>query len=114
MKKFSFAFSLLLLVTSAVVAMAQCSATLTGTVTDQTGAVVAGANVTATNIATNVGTTTQTTDSGLYRFPTLPGGAYNVAINATGFKSAQVENVILTVGQTVTRDVKLEVGVATE
>src|SRR5205085_6351350 len=110
----SMIFTLLLLVSSAVVAMAQGSATLTGTITDQTGAVVAGANVTATNIATNVGSTTQTTDSGLYRFPTLPVGAYRVVVAATGFKSLQLENVILTVGQTVTRDIKLEVGVQTE
>src|SRR5438067_10959668 len=79
----SMTFTLLLLVSSAVVAMAQGNATLTGTITDQTGAVVAGANVTATNIATNVGSTTQTTDSGLYRFPTLPVGAYRVVVAAT-------------------------------
>lgn len=110
----SIVFALLLLISSAVVASAQGSATLTGTITDQTGAVVAGANVTATNIATNVSTTTQTTDSGLYRFPTMPVGAYRVVVAATGFKSLQLENVILTVGQTVTRDIKLEVGVQTE
>ena len=93
---------------------AQGNATLTGAVSDQNGAVVAGATVKATNIGTNISYDTQTTDAGLYRFPTLPVGIYKIAVEATGFKSSAVENVTLTVGQTVTQDVKLEVGVPTE
>src|SRR2546423_10169948 len=93
---------------------AQGNATLTGAVSDPNGAVVAGANVKATNIGTNVSYDTQTTAAGLYRFPTLPVGAYKITVEATGFKSAQVENVTLTVGQTVTRDIKLEIGAQTE
>lgn len=113
-KLFSAAFALLLVISSAAVVLAQGNATLTGTVTDQQGAVVPNANVTATNVATNVPTSTQTTDAGLYRFPTLPVGAYKISVEATGFKSSLVENVVLTVGQTVTQDIKLEVGVQAE
>lgn len=93
---------------------AQGNATLTGSVTDPNGAVVAGAAVKATNKGTNISYDTQTTDAGLYRFPTLPVGIYRISAEASGFKSAQVENVTLTVGQTVTQDVKLEVGAPTE
>ena len=93
---------------------AQGNATLTGAVTDPNGAVVAGATVKATNKGTNLSYDTQTTDAGLYRFPTLPVGVYTVAVEATGFKSIQIENVTLTVGQTTTQDLKLEIGAPTE
>ena len=93
---------------------AQGNATLTGAVTDPNGAVVAGATVKATNTGTNISYDTQSTDAGIYRFPTLPVGTYKIAVEASGFKSAQVENVTLTVGQTVTRDIKLEIGAPTE
>ncbi|HSS22714.1 MAG TPA: carboxypeptidase regulatory-like domain-containing protein [Pyrinomonadaceae bacterium] len=95
-------------------AFGQGNAALTGTVTDQTGATLAGAAVTATNIGTNVADTAQTSGAGIYRFPTLPVGIYSVSIQANGFKNAKVENVVLTVGQTVTQDIKLEVGAPTE
>ncbi len=93
---------------------AQGNATLTGSVSDPNGASVAGATVKATNIGTNISYDTQTTDAGLYRFPTLPVGIYKLNAEASGFKGSLVENVTLTVGQTVTQDIKLEVGVATE
>src|SRR2546423_2597640 len=96
-----------LLILCSVFTLAQGNATLTGTVTDPNGAVVPNAKVTVTNVATNVSSTTQTTDAGLYRFNTLPVGTYRINVEITGFKTAQVENVVLTVAQTVTRDVTL-------
>src|SRR5689334_22825663 len=57
---------------------AQGNATLTGSVTDPNGATVAGATVKATNIGTNISYDTQTTDAGLYRYPTLPVGVYKL------------------------------------
>jgi carboxypeptidase family protein len=115
MRKFFFlvaVFSLIILVNAS--AFGQGNAALTGTVTDPTGATVAGASVTATNIGTNVADTTQASGGGVYRFPTLPVGIYSIGVQATGFKSAKVENVVLTVGQTVTQDVRLEIGAPTE
>lgn len=105
-------FSLIILIDAP--SFGQGNAALTGTVIDPTGATVTGATVTATNIGTNVADTAQTSGSGIYRFPTLPVGIYTVAVQGTGFKSAKVENVVLTVGQTVTQDIKLEVGAPTE
>jgi hypothetical protein len=57
---------------------------------------------------------TQTTDAGLYVLPDLPVGTYLVSIGATGFKSAKIENLVVTVGQTVTQNVTLEAGAPTE
>src|ERR1051326_2224131 len=104
MRKFFILAVAIILGLAAQQVYAQGNATLTGNVTDPNGAVVAGATVKAVNIGTNVSTDTQTTNGGNYRFPTLPVGAYKINVEASGFKSAQVENVVLTVGQTVTRD----------
>jgi len=115
MRKFFFlAATISLVVFFQAQVFGQGNASLTGTVTDPTGATVAGASVTATNVATNASETVQTTGDGLYRFPNLPVGVYKVSVQSSGFKSANIENVVLTVGQAVTQDVKLEVGVATE
>ena len=111
---FSFACFTLVLCFSAGLAFAQGTATLTGTVSDPQGGTVSGANVTATNVATNISSRTQTTGDGLYRFPTLPVGAYKLSVEASGFKTAAVENIVLTVGQITTQDIKLEVGTPSE
>jgi hypothetical protein len=111
---FSFSLFTFVLYFSAGLAFAQGTATLTGTVSDPQGGTVSGASVTATNVATNISSKTQTTGDGLYRFPTLSVGAYKVSVEAGGFKTAQVENIILTVGQTTTHDIKLEVGTPSE
>jgi hypothetical protein len=104
----------LLVIALCATAFAQGTATLTGTVADPNGAVVSGATVTATNVATNVSYNTQTTDAGLYRFSALPVGGYTVKVESSGFSTAQVEQVVLTVGQAVTQDIKLAVGAPTE
>ena len=110
----SMASAALLVVALCATAFAQGTSSLTGTVTDPNGAVVSGATVTATNVATNISSTTQSTDSGLYRFPTLPVGSYTIKVEAAGFSTAQLEQVVLTVAQVVTQDIKLAVGSASE
>jgi hypothetical protein len=112
--RFGVLFVIVLMMSFGTVAFGQGNAVLTGNVFDPQGAVVAGAKVTAINVATNVPNDTQTNGAGLYRFPTLPVGNYKMVVEAAGFKSAQVGNVILTVGQTVTQDIKLEVGAPSE
>ena len=88
---------------------------LTGQVTDSTGAVVSGVEVKLTNAATGEVRTTVTTPAGIYSFPALPiVGAYSLEIANKGFKSVKVQNVIVSVGTITTRDIKLEVGAATE
>jgi hypothetical protein len=96
-------------------AFAQGAGELTGLVTDSTGAVVSGVQVKLSNSATGEVRTTVTTPSGNYSFPALPiVGAYTLEISAKGFKSTRVQNVVVSVGTITSRDVKLEVGVATE
>jgi hypothetical protein len=88
---------------------------LTGQVTDTTGAVVSGVELKLTQTATGEVRTTMTTSAGTYNFPALPiVGTYTLEIAAKGFKSVKVQNIVATVGQITTRDVKLEVGTATE
>jgi hypothetical protein len=88
--------------------------TLNGTVLDQAGAVVPGATVVARNIATGVETSTTTTSAGAYTLPYLPSGTYNIRVTAPGFRTATAENIILRVAQTLSLEIKLELGAVTE
>ena len=87
---------------------------ITGTVTDATGGVIPGAEITVTNVETNVSYSTTSTGSGTYRVPNLPPGTYNVNCTKGGFKQASIEKVRVAVSGTVTVDVALEVGAATQ
>src|SRR6185295_4812334 len=84
--------------------------TLNGTVSDPSGAMVAGAAVKAVNIETGVEYPVTTTEAGVYRIPLLPPGTYKLTANAQGFKSALRDNVVLQVAQTLTLNFVLEVG----
>src|SRR6476646_3477094 len=95
-------------------AMAQVDrATLTGTVKDSGGAVVPGATVTVTNLATNVADTQQTTATGTYLAVNLIPGRYRVDVELTGFKKSS-EIVVLEVGQRARVDATLAVGSLSE
>ena len=88
---------------------------ITGVVTDQSGAALAGAQVTALEAQTGV-TSTQTTDAaGIYRFPALLPGTYKVTISATGFTRQETAGVELRTNDIKSVDAQLKVGnVATE
>ena len=85
---------------------------INGTVTDQSGAVVANASVKATNVATEVTLSTTTTSDGVFAFQDLPLGAYNITVVASGFKSETVDKVMVAAGSIYTLPVKLTVGSA--
>ena len=90
-------------------------ASITGTVTDATGAVVRGATVAATNVETNIKTTAQSNEDGNYTIAQLKEGTYTVRAEAAGFKSFVADKVGLAARDVRRVDVKLEVGdVATE
>lgn len=74
-------------------AVAQYGASVQGTVTDKSGAVVPGATVTVTNQATGVVSSTKTTEAGFYRIAALPPGLYNVEVNASTFKKTTAKDV---------------------
>jgi len=90
------------------------SSTLAGTITDKSGAVILGATVTATEIATDAGRAATTTSSGAYRFDVLPPGTYLVKVTMTGFASASANKVELLVGRTTTQDFALSPGATSE
>src|ERR1700687_235272 len=83
--------------------------TITGTVTDSSGAVVSAATVTATNTATGAVRTTTTSDTGSYTLPELPAAPYTVAVDVAGFK-AETQEVTLPVQETLRVDFHLVVG----
>jgi hypothetical protein len=118
MKSRSFIFSVLTLVvlmTSTLFSQVDYStATLRGTVADPNGAVIPGATVTATNSSTGISKVVKTGSDGAYRLSALPPGNYQVTTVATGFSKESFKGLELTVGQSVTYDVHLKVGVASE
>src|SRR5437667_1353282 len=83
--------------------------TVTGTVTDPTGAVVANAKVSATNVANGGVRVTQTNERGEYAITNLQPGTYNILVEAPNFSKAQTR-IVVTVGSKVGNDFRLAVG----
>jgi len=111
--------AILVLIVS-VFAMAQIAfaqtdrGTITGTVSDPTGAVIPGAHVVATNAATGAHSETTSTATGDYTIASIIAGTYTVAVEANGFKKSTVSGIVVQVANTARIDAKLEVGAATE
>ena len=90
------------------------NATLLGTVTDSTGAVVGNAKVTIAEQNTGVSHSGQTNESGNYTFPDLPPGEYTVTAELTGFKTEAHRNITLLVNSSTRVDLQLQPGNVTE
>jgi len=101
---------ILVLLISVPQALAQYGSSLQGTVTDQTGAAVAGAQVTATNQATGIAHVAQTSDTGFYSIPGLPPGNYSVTVEAASFKNTTTPNVVIAAENVRGLNVSLEPG----
>lgn len=100
-----------LLVITGAVAVAQLSGgSLTGTITDTNGSVVGSAKVIARHVATGRESSTSTTSEGLYVFPNLEVGAYELIIEAQGFKKLSQTNIVIAVGTRSVVDAKLDAG----
>ncbi|UWZ84346.1 TonB-dependent receptor [Occallatibacter riparius] len=93
---------------------AQANSQLTGIVTDQTGAVVAGATITLTDPATGFTKSTESGATGLYVFGALNPANYNLKIAAKGFQSYEQNGIVVNVSATVRADIKLTVGAETQ
>ena len=89
---------------------AQENATVNGTVTDSSGAVVPNADVTLTNIATGQKRTAVSNSVGAFRFPNLAIGVYNLEVTATGFAKFEKTGIVVNVAQTVEANAVLNVG----
>jgi Carboxypeptidase regulatory-like domain len=105
---------LLLMLTAGRAGAQQDAATVTGEVTDSSGAVVPGATVTVTKVDTGIALTTVTNASGLYTLPGLRPGDYMVVIELAGFNRFVRTGTTLQVAQVVRIDARLQTGNVTE
>jgi hypothetical protein len=90
------------------------SGVIRGMVTDQSGAVISGANVLLTSRDSTRHLQRATNDSGIYVFPSTTVGGYVLDVSAPGFRKEIVDGVVAQVGQTTTVDVKLQPGAGTD
>ena len=94
--------------------LAQTGGTITGEVKDPSGALVQSASITVTNAATNVARTAETNSAGLYNFPGLIPGTYQVKASSAGFQTSVAKDIELQVQQTARVDFELTVGQASQ
>ncbi len=90
------------------------SGNIQGTVTDPSGAALAGGTVTARNMDTGVGNSTVTTEVGRYSIPNLPPGRYSVTVESAGLKTYVREGVTVPTGTTISLDVQMQLGAVTD
>ncbi len=107
-----FVFATLLSLPAVFHAQIAGTANVQGTVTDSTGAVVGNANVALTSEATQVKRTTVSDASGIYLFPAVPIGTYDLSVTATGFKTWEQKGIQLEVGSSISVNANLTVGSA--
>ncbi len=97
-----------------VVGAQSVSGTILGTVTDSTGAIVAGAKVTIVNEGTGLTRIVTADSNGEYTAPGLPTGHYTITSEMTGFKTVALSNIEVGVDQRVRINIKHEIGAMTE
>jgi outer membrane receptor protein involved in Fe transport len=90
---------MLLLTAGLLLGQGIVTGSISGTVLDPQGAVVAGATVRATQVETNRAFTTTSTSSGVVQLPSLPAGTYTIIVEAKGFSSYNAQNVMVAVGK---------------
>jgi hypothetical protein len=93
---------------------AQATGSIRGTVADSSEAVVSGASVIAVNTATTVSRTEVTNQDGIFVFPDLPIGAYQLQISKSGFQAQKRDGIVLLTGQTLDLHIPLIVGSETQ
>jgi hypothetical protein len=89
-------------------------ATITGNVSDSTGAVMPQVNVQVKNLNTNETAVAVTNAQGVYSMPFLRPGTYQMSVEAPGFRKYMRDNLVLNVGDTLGIDIKMEVGQASD
>ena len=109
MKRFLTLTTIVLLLGLAPNAIAQTTATVTGTVTDATGALIPGAEITATNTNTGISTLAISGETGSYSIPGFQPGPYSIVSAVPGFSDATIE-VNLTANETFRFNFELQVG----
>src|SRR5229473_3576311 len=95
-------------------AQANASAALQGTISDQSDAAIKGAKLAITSNEQGWTRSTDTNDTGFYRFELLPAGIYSIKVNASGFSTAEAKEAVLQVGSTTTQNFTLKPGSVSE
>src|SRR6266545_3295016 len=106
--------SLFLLAAETPLTAQRVTGTITGRVTDNTGAVLPGAHIVILNTLTREERRTVTDETGSYSVPSLPPGTYTVAAEVSGFKKGLRQNLVLQVADQARIDMTLQVGEITE
>ena len=114
-QRFALLFGLFLVVAGIfmaprVKAQTSASATVVGTVTDQSNSAIPSATITLTDTATGVSQAATSNASGQYTFPTVTPGPYTVQVSKQGFKNSAVQNLIVDVAKSYTVNVAMQVG----
>jgi hypothetical protein len=104
----------IVLILSIGAAAQSTNSSLSGTVKDQTGAVVPKANLTLTSTSTATEKVTVSSSDGLFRFSNLQAGAYNLKVAASGFTVYLQQGIVLALNDSATIDVTLSVGAETQ
>ena len=102
-------FVLIMVFSMSVLAQDITSGTIQGTISDEQGAVVAGATVEARNVGTNFSKTFNTDSDGRFTLLSMPPGSYTVSVTKQGFAKLNQENVELTVGRLIFLNLALKV-----
>src|SRR6267143_5921648 len=109
-------FAVLFCICSPMTTMGQSmsTGTITGTVTDPSGAAVVGATVTLTDVSTSTSRTATTNEAGRYVLANVVPGTYTVTINKTGFRLSRLSNQVVNVGTALTLNVTMELGTTSQ
>src|SRR5947209_20080025 len=110
MKRLFVAATLLCLSLSAYTFAQTSNATVGGTVSDSTGALIPGVTITATNTATGIVNTVISNEAGAYQFASLQTGTYKISAELGGFQTQTYNNVTLGISQQVRLNFTLQVG----
>ncbi|MFZ0639545.1 MAG: TonB-dependent receptor [Candidatus Acidiferrales bacterium] len=107
-------FGVATLLSSCVVQAQEATGKIVGTIFDQQGAVIPGARVTVTNVATGVASEGLADKAGYFEVPNLPIGTYEVTVEQQGFEKATTQTKELQINQTLRFNITMKVGAATE
>jgi hypothetical protein len=113
-KRFVYALAFILLASTPSLYAQTTNGSIQGTVSDPSGAAVAGASVTGRNLDTGLSITTVTTEAGLYSLANLPPGRYSVTIEGPNLKKYVREGVTVQTGTTVSLDVQMQLGAVSD
>jgi len=117
LKKFSLrsclGLSILILLNASSFAQ-QSTGAINGTVLDSTGAIVSGASIVISNVATSIERKVTSNESGVYVFPNVPPGRYTLSARKDSFATTNETGIVLQVNQTITIDFRLKSGAQTE